>query len=129
MSMFPDEQPQPEEETVALDAHVKALKRLWEATENIKFWRTEYEKAKAEMERIMGTATIGTVDGRQVVTFRYEDRFRGDEFKKRYPDTWRTFVTDVTEKKFNLALFKASRPDLYEEFRVRSMKPKGDPTE
>lgn len=128
MSMFPEEQPQPDEETVALDAHAKKLKRLWEAAENIKFWKSEYEKAKADMEEVMGTATIGTIDGVPVVTFRYEERFRGDDFRKKYPDTWRTFVTDVTEKKFNLALFRASRPDLYNEFRVRAMKPKGDPT-
>lgn len=117
-----DELPQPEEQAVALDAHVSKLKKLAECSDNIKFWQREYAKAQAEIDKVMGDATIGTVDGAQVLTYRWEDRFRGGEFKKKYPDTWRTFVTEVTEKKFNLELFKVSRPDLYEEFRVRAMK-------
>jgi hypothetical protein len=117
-----DELPQPEEESIALDAHVTKLKKLAECSEHIKFWKTEYEKVKAELEAVMGTATVGTFDGSPVLTFRYEDRFRGADFKRVYPDTYRTFVTEVTEKKFNVALFKASRPDLYDEFRVRAMK-------
>jgi hypothetical protein len=28
----------------------------------------------------------------------------------------------VTEKKFNVELFKSSRPDLYEQYKVRAMK-------
>jgi hypothetical protein len=117
-----DELPQPEEPTVALDAHVSKLKKLAECSDNIKFWKGEYEKAQAELDKVMGDATLGTVDGVKVLTYRYEDRFRGTDFRKTYPDTYRTFVTEVTEKKFNVDLFKASRPDLYEEFKVRSMK-------
>lgn len=117
-----DELPQPEEETVALDAHVAKLKKLAECSDNIKFWQKEYAKAQEAIDAVMGDATVGTVDGAQVLTYRYEDRFRGGEFKKKYPDTWRSYVTEVTEKKFNLELFKLSRPDLYEEFKVRSMK-------
>ena len=116
------ELPQPEEQTVALDAHVAKLKKLAECSDNIKFWKTEYEKVQAELDKVMGEATVGTVDGVKVLTYRYEDRFRGGDFKKTYPDTWRTFVTEVTEKKFNLDLFKASRPDLYDQFKVRAMK-------
>jgi hypothetical protein len=117
-----DELPQPEEVVVALDAHVAKLAKLAECSDNIKFWKQEYEKAQEALDQIMGEATVGTVDNIKVLTYRYEDRFRGTDFRKKYPDTWRTFVTEVTEKKFNLDLFKASRPDLYEEYRVRSMK-------
>lgn len=117
-----DELPQPEEETVALDAHVSKLKKLAECSDNIKFWQKEYAKAQEALDEIMGDATVGTVDGQQVLTYRYEERFRGGDFKKKYPDTWRSYVTEVTEKKFNLELFKLSRPDLYEEFKVRAMK-------
>lgn len=117
-----EELPVPEEKVVELDHHVAKLKKLAECSNHIRFWKAEYEKVKAELEEVMGDATIGTFDGSQVLTFRHEDRFRGTDFKKVYPDTYRTFVTNVTEKKFDVALFKASRPDLYEEFRVRSMK-------
>lgn len=117
-----EELPQPEEETVALDAHVAKLQKLAECTDNIKFWQVERDKAQAALDEVMGDATVGTLDGLQVLTYRYEDRFRGGDFKKMYPDTYRSYVTEVTEKKFNLSLFKLSRPDLYEDFKVRAMK-------
>lgn len=120
--MMYEELPQPEEKAVALDAYASKLKKLAECSDSIKFWKAEYEKVKAELEEIMGDATVGTFDGAQVLTYRYEDRFRGADFRKVYPDTYRMFVTEVTEKKFDVDLFKASRPDLYEEFRVRAMK-------
>jgi hypothetical protein len=119
-----DETPAPEEVTIALDAHVSKLKKLTEASDNIKFWKGQYEKLKAELDEIMGDATIGTIDGQEILTYRYEERFRGADFRKMYPDTYRTFVTEVVEKKFDLNLFRASRPELYEEFRVRAMKNK-----
>lgn len=118
------EEPQAPEVTVELDAHVKTLAKLSEASDNITFWKRQYDKLKAELDELMGDATVGTVDGQEVLTYRYEDRFRGGDFKKMYPDTYRTFVTEVTEKKFDLELFKASRPDLYGQFRVRAMKNK-----
>lgn len=117
-----DELPVPEEKAVALDAHVPLLKKLAECSDNVKFWTAQRDKVKAELDALMGDATIGTVDGAQVLTYRYEDRFRGSDFQRAYPDTYRTFVTEVTEKKFNVDLFRASRPELYEQFRVRAMK-------
>jgi hypothetical protein len=117
-----DELPQPEEQAVALDAHVSKLKKLAECSDNIKFWQKEYAKAQAALDEVMGDATVGTIDGSQVLTYRYEERFRGGDFKKKYPDTWRSYVRDVTKKEFDLELFKVARPDLYEEFRVRAMK-------
>lgn len=117
-----DEEPVAPEKSVALDAHVSKLQKLSEASDNITFWKRQYDKLKTELDEIMGDATVGTVDGVEILTYRYEERFRGTDFKKMYPDTYRTFVTEVVEKKFNLDLFKASRPDLYEEFRVRTMR-------
>lgn len=118
-----DEQPQPEEQSIALDAHVAKLRKLVEATDNIKFWTQQRAQVQEELAKIMGDATIGTVNGRQAVTYRTEERFRGADFKKVYPDTYRSFVHDVTTQRFDVELLKASRPDLYQEFQVRSMKP------
>lgn len=117
-----DEIPVPDEKVVALDAHVAKLKKLAECSDNIKFWQGEYAKAQEALSAIMGDATVGTIDGQKVLTYRYEDRFRGSDFKKTFPDTWRTFVRPVTKEEFDLELFKASRPDQYKEFRVRAMK-------
>lgn len=117
-----EEEPVPEEIVMSLDAHVPKLRKLAEASDNVRFWKAEYERLKAEMDKLMGDATVGTVDGEQVLTYRYEERFRGGEFRKRYPDTYKSFVTSVTEEKFDLDGFRLLRPDLYEAFRVRAMK-------
>lgn len=117
-----DETPAEEEKVIALDAHASKLQKLADASDNITFWKRQYDKIKAELEEILGDATVGTIDGHPALTFRYQERFRGSDFQKLYPDTYRTFVTEVTEKKFNLELFKASKPELYREFRVRAMR-------
>lgn len=117
-----DELPVPEEETRSLDAHEAKLRKLAECSEHLRFWKAEYEKVKGELEAIMGDATVGTFAGSPVLTYRFEERFRGSDFRAKYPDTYRSYVTEVTEKKFNLELFKLSRPDLYEEWKVRAMK-------
>lgn len=119
--MTTDEEPVAEE-TCALDAHVTLLAALDECRKNIEFWKARKDKVQAELDDVMGTATVGTVDGRQVLTYRYEERFRGTDFKAMYPDTWRSFVHEVTRKEFDPKWLKHSRPDLYAEFRVRSMK-------
>ena len=117
-----DEEPREEEQEVALDAHVKLLDKLAECNDNLAFWKSEKEKAQAALDKIMGDATVGTLDGRQVVTYRFEDRFRGQDFQKAYPDTYKSFVTTVEEEKFNVRLFRLTRPEMYDQFRVRSMK-------
>ena len=111
-----------EEVVVPLDAHVTKLQKLAEAADNIQFWKRQYDKIRAELEEVLGDATVGTVDGQQVLTYRWENRFRGGDFRKMFPDTYRSFVTEVTEKKFNVELLKLTRPDLYEQFRVRALK-------
>lgn len=117
-----DELPTPEEKVQELDRYVRLLADYDECRKSIDFWKTELEKKKAELAAIMGDATVGTVNGEQVLTYRFEERFRGSDFQKVYPDTYRMFTREVTKKTFDLELFKASRPDLYDEFRARSMK-------
>jgi hypothetical protein len=116
-----DEQPVVEE-TKELDAHVPLLAALEECTKSLTFWQARKEKLQAELAEIMGSATVGTVDNRQVLTYRYEERFRGTAFKTAYPDTYRSFVHEVTRKEFDPSWLKQLRPDLYDQFKVRSMK-------
>lgn len=117
-----DELPAPGEQVQELDRHVKLLADYDECRRSIEFWKGELEKKKAQLAEIMGDATVGTVNGEQVLTYRYEERFRGADFAKSYPDTYKLFTREVTKETFDLTLFRASRPELYEEFRARSMK-------
>lgn len=116
------EDPQPEEKTIPLDEHVKELEWLSECSENIAFWTAKKEEAQAALAAIMGDATVGTLKGQQVITYRFQEKFRGEDFKRFYPDTWRSFYTDVTRKQFDVKALQALRPDLYDQFRVRAMK-------
>jgi hypothetical protein len=117
-----EETPAPPEESRELDAHVSLLEAYDECRRNIDFWKQRQEKVKAELDAVMGSATVGTVEGSPVLTYRYENRFQGSEFRKTYPDTYRMFTHEVTKTEFDLDWFKRSRPDLYDQFRVRSLK-------
>ena len=122
MATSPVEQRAPEPEVKALDSYVDLLNFLAETKRMVAFWKGEEEKVRERLAQVMGDAEIGTVDGQEVLTFRKEDRFRGADFKKAYPDTHKLYTREVVEQKFDLASFKLTRPELYEEFRVRSMK-------
>lgn len=111
-----------DEESRDLDEHVALLAALEECRKNIEFWTSRRDKVKVQLEDVMGTATVGTVDGREVLTFRWENRFRTAEFRKAFPDTYRTFVHEVTHKEFDASWLEQVRPDLYNQFRVRSMR-------
>ena len=110
------------EETRDLDEHVTLLAALDECRKNIEFWKDRYAKVQAQISDIMGTATLGLVDGNEVLTYRWENRFRTGDFRKAYPDTYRTFVHAVEQKEFDVSWLRQVRPELYDEFRVRSMR-------
>ena len=111
-----------DEESRDLDQHIPLLAALEECRKHLEFWAKRRDKLKAELGEIMGSATVGKVDGREVLTYRWENRFRTSDFRKAYPDTYRTFVHEVTHKEFDASWLEQVRPDLYNEFRVRSMR-------
>lgn len=110
------------EEARDLDEYVPLLGALDECRKNIEFWKDRYAKVQAQIASVMGDATVGLVDGRKVLTFRWEDRFRAGDFQKAYPDTYRTFTHVVEHKEFDASWLRQVRPELYDEFRVRSMR-------
>lgn len=117
-----DETPQSEDKRIALDPYVPLLEALAEAKDNVKFWQEQKEKHEAALAKIMGDAVIGTVDGLDVVTYRPIEQFRGGEFEKMYPDTYRAFTHEVTRKVFDHTLLRATRPELWKQFQSRPMK-------
>lgn len=116
-----DEQPVVEE-VRDLDEHVPLLAALDECKKNITFWKDRESKVKDQISAIMGEATVGKVGGKEVLTFRWENRFRTQDFRAAYPDTYRSFVHEVAHKEFDVEWLKQLRPDLYDEYRVRSLR-------
>jgi hypothetical protein len=116
-----DEQPVVEE-VRDLGEHVALLAALDECRKNITFWKDRESKVKDQIAEIMGEATVGRIDGKDVLTYRWENRFRTSDFRNAYPDTYRSFVHEVTTKEFDIEWLKQLRPDLYDEYRVRSLR-------
>jgi hypothetical protein len=108
--------------SIPLDGHAELLSRYNTAAQAVKYWENELAKAKEELAKVMGDATSGTVEGREVVTYRTVDRFRGADFKKAYPDTYRLYTTTREVTSFDVDMFRQSRPDLYAQFQVRAFR-------
>lgn len=117
-----EETPQPEEQTAALDEYVIVLEAWHETSQQIKKLKAQEETYKALLAKVMGDATVGTVDNQPVVYFRPIESFNSGDFKKKYPDTYRFFVHEVTKKEFDKDLLRRTRPELWEEFQTRPMK-------
>lgn len=117
-----EETPQPEPETVALDDYVPVLEAWYAANQKKKELDVEIAKYKALLGKVMGTATVGTVDGVKAVDYEPIENFNGTAFSRQYPDTHRFYHRDVTKKVFDKEWLKADRPDLWEQFQSRPMK-------
>ena len=109
-------------EPVALDAQVDLLGKYSECTRAIKYWTGELDRVKDLLAKAMGKSEVGTVNGVPVLTYKPQNRFRETDFKKQYPDMYRLYETERTTVKFDIELFKRSRPELYTEFQVRAMR-------
>ena len=122
MATAPMPQRVPEPERKSLDAYVDLLDLLAEAKRMAAFWKGEEAKARERIAQVLGDAEIGTVNGEDVLTFRFEERFRGSDFRKAFPDMYKLYTREIVKTDFDLESFRLSRPEMYEEFRVRSMK-------
>lgn len=107
---------------LALDSFVQVLADYRECQTTMEFWKNRLEKLKARMAEIMGEQEVGTVNGDPVFFYQRQNRFNSTDFKKQYPDMYRLYTRDITEKKFDPEWLKQARPDLYEQFQVRAMR-------
>lgn len=114
---------QPSEDgEIALDGHIGLLAADAECKKAIEFWTNRREEVRAELAAIMGDATVGTLDGRPILFYEKKNAFRTAEFAKVYPDMAKLYTREVTKTTFDVEWFKMTRPELYEEFKVRSMR-------
>jgi hypothetical protein len=105
-----------------LDAYVDKLSALNECTRMLKFWKDRKERFQDELAVVMGDATVGTVNGEDVLFYEYKEAFRGGDFKREMPDTARFYTREVSRKTLDVEWLKVNRPELYEQYKVRSMR-------
>lgn len=107
---------------VELDEVAGLLAEHHRCLETIKKWEERRDELAAKIQLIMGDSTVGTVAGKDVVTYERTERFQGARFKKDHPDLYEVYTDTVEVEQFNVKSFKLARPDLYEEYQVRSLR-------
>jgi hypothetical protein len=110
-----------------LDKLQQLLAEDYECASNLKFWAERRKVIQDAIKQALGDNEVGTVNGRPVVSYTYQDRFNASAFKKQYPNMYEVYCRDVTERRFDPELLKAKRPDLYHEFQVRAFNNKYEP--
>ena len=122
MTMAVPDEPVPAPAVKELDSLVDKLADHKECLRMIDFWEERRDKLAKEIGAVMGDAEVGTVNGEPVLTFKFQERFRGKDFQRDYPDMYRLYTGVVAKTTFDLDRFKVSRPDLYEQYKVRALK-------
>lgn len=107
------------DDVVDLGPYVDKLAEEAECKRMIEFWTKRRDKIKTELSAIMGDATEGHLNGERIVTYEPIERFRGGDYKKDFPDTYKFFSRAVSRTEFDVEWFKAQRPDEYEKYRVK----------
>lgn len=105
-----------------LDAYVDKLSALNECKTMLKFWADRKERIQKELAEVMDDATVGTVNGSAVLFYEYKEAFRGGDFKREMPDTAHFYTREVAHKELDVEWLKAQCPELYEQYKVRSMR-------
>lgn len=105
-----------------MDDQVRLLADERECARNIKWWTERQKLIQERLKELLGDNTVGVVNGQPVVFFEYQSRFNSTEFKKKYPNLYKTYSRPVTEERFDAEWLRVQRPDLYREFQVRSFR-------
>jgi hypothetical protein len=112
----------PEQTRRELDQYVDKLSDYKECQRMVEFWNKRLDRLKSELAAVMGDATVGTVNGEGVLFYAWKEQFRGADFRRDYPDMYKLYTHDVAVNKFDEEWLRASRPDLWEKYQVRSMR-------
>lgn len=106
----------------ALDSLQQLLKEERDCAANIKWWTERRKMIQSRIIAELGDHEIGTVDGAEVVTYKFQDRFDSTSFRQQWPNLYETYSRSVTEKRFDAQWLKEKRPDLYRKFQVRAFR-------
>lgn len=112
--------------TVALDALTDRLKDYQAASDkiaalnkNAREWEAYRDKIRADIENMMGTAELGTLNGREVVTRSVRDSFAHAAFRKAHPDIAEVFMVPVVKKELDWRQLLKVHPDIAAPYQTR----------
>lgn len=107
---------------VAMERYIKFLAEERECANMLKWWAERHKAVKNAITGILGDAEVGTVNGTEAVTYRYRNQFNSTEFAKKYPNLYEIYKREQTKIEFDPEWLRTSRPDLYREFQVRTLR-------
>jgi hypothetical protein len=82
----------------------------------------EADRLYAAIAQLAGDETSLTVGGVEVLNYEYKNTLRTKALVEEHPDLVDQYSTYVTEKKFNVIMFRQQQPDMFREYQTRAMR-------
>lgn len=115
-------------EQIELDQYKELLNARWEAAKLRDYYDKLVHDADDELAKLVGDGE-GTYHGQRVFARPPTKRFASGKFIKDYPDLAQHFMTTKVTEVISEQALKQARPDLYQEYLVRTTQFTYDPTE
>jgi hypothetical protein len=109
----------PDDVAVEVDEDIRKL--IDRAQDAIKQWSAELEQLKNKLKDQMGDATVATVNGQLVATWRPKATWRTSDLRRDYPDLTDHYMVTDTVTKFDVERFAAVHPDVAEKYQTRAL--------
>ena len=117
---MPIPDPHAEEPTVEVDPDY--YKNWREAQQAEALWHDEVLRLRAILEKQIGDAYAGTINGDKVITYRPERRYATRSIQRDHPDLTQHFMKRVVVEEFQTDDFIHAHPEIAEKYRIRSFR-------
>jgi plasmid stabilization system protein ParE len=109
-----------DEPTAELDRDL--FTQYMEAENNAAAWKSVANRLREALEKQVGDAFAGTIDGVKVVTHRPADNYAVARLQKEHPEIAQHYVRYETSAVFDIELFAKAHPEIANQYRVRSFR-------
>lgn len=83
--------------------------------------KEEADQIGDQVAALVGNNTLITFKGRSILTYRPVNRFAGAKFTREQPELAQFYMFPVTKEELDVDLIRRTKPDLYQQYQVRSM--------
>lgn len=115
----------PQAREVSLDDMAKDLEDLELVETMLAEWSARKEAIRNKIKERLGEDGVGMLHGRPVFAYKVTAGFASSQFAKDHPQIAAQFTTAKVVEELNAGLLAAQMPELYQEYRVRQLKPVG----
>lgn len=83
------------------------------------------EELRGQLREVIGEGNTGFLDGEEIWTYGPTTRLATAQLKKAHPETYDEFCEWKTTRELDVTRLAKERPDLYQQFVVKSLRPVG----